>query len=366
METLIFGAITAFLIVLFTTPSLIKVSKLKHLVDEPGEDRRLHQTRIPTIGGIIIFAGVLFSYFFWFPFPTGEENTMGHEVLTSALRDLKFLVSSIILLFFVGIKDDIIGTAPDKKMVVHLFVAFILVMVGDIRITSMHGLFGVGEIPYIGSVLLSVFAYIVIVNAFNLIDGVDGLAAGIGMINALIFGTWFYLAGNLPLALLSCVLAGALLGFLVFNFSPAKVFMGDSGSLTIGLVISFLAIRAIGHDTAQLPASIKAVPTPIFAMGVLAYPLIDTLRVFFIRAIKGQSPFTGDNNHIHHRLLALGFKHRKVVLLLYSFNVVVVSIILIFPGTDPTFTFLGSGVLAALLAALPFFFNPSDRSTEHS
>ncbi len=357
METLIFGAGTAFLIVLFTTPSLIKVSKLKHLVDEPGESRKLHRTRIPTIGGIIIFASVLFSYTFWYPLPGVEGSNLTPDEFGSPFNDLKVLIVSMLILFFVGVKDDIIGTAFSKKLMAQLVVSFLLVMLGDIRITDMYGIFGVGELSYMGSVALSVFAHLVIINAFNLIDGVDGLAAGLGMINALMFGVWFQLAGNLPLSLLSFVLSGALLAFLIFNFSPAKVFMGDSGAFIIGLVLSFLAIRAIGHDTAQLPLLLQRVPTPIFAMGVLAYPLIDTLRVFFLRAIRGRSPFSADRNHIHHKLLELGFKHRKTVLILYFFNLLIALVTVVFPGTDPTLIFLGAGSFAALLLGGLFFFH---------
>ena len=130
------------------------------------------------------------------------------------------------------------GTAPVKKLLGHLAVAFILVIIAEIKITNMYGIFGVNEIPDWASILLSVFTYTVIVNAFNLVDGVDGLAAGIGSISCLALGTWFYFAGAEDNAVLAISLAGALIAFLIFNFEPARVFMGDSGSLTIGLIIS--------------------------------------------------------------------------------------------------------------------------------
>ena len=344
--TVVFGCITAFFVVLLTMPSLIKVAKIKHLVDEPGDARKLHRRSVPTIGGIIIFSAIIFSFSLWFPAEYYSEY--------KALREFKALVASLALLFFIGIKDDIIGTAPVKKLLANMMAAFIVVMISGIKITSMHGIFGIGTLPDWAAVLLSIYVYIVIINAYNLIDGVDGLAAGVGCLNAMFFGVWFVYAGNEPLALLSFVLAGALLGFLVFNFSPARVFMGDSGALTIGSVISILAIRLINHPTTALPDFIKDIPTPVFAMAVLSYPLIDTLRIFVYRAIKGLSPFSADKNHIHHKLLKLGLSHRKTVLIIYLYNILMVALSLLMVFKSPTISFVVLFGVALMLAQLPF------------
>lgn len=344
------GMVTAFLVVLLATPSLIKVAKLKHLVDEPGEDRKLHKKRIPTIGGIIIFSSILFSYSLWFP-----DDTVSNPNLSASLQEFKYIVACLIILFFVGVKDDIIGTAPVKKLMAHIVVAFILVMMADIRIQSFHGLFGVNQaLPDYASTLLTVFVYIVIVNAFNLIDGLDGLAAGVGFIAGASFGTWFIMLENLPLALLSFTLCGALLGFLVFNFSPAKLFMGDSGSLTIGAIISILAIRLIEHPTAHAPDFMQNICTPVLAMAILVYPLIDTLRAFTVRAVKGQSPFSADKNHIHHRILELGFKHSGTVILIYLYNIIIVASAVIFGQINgSTIEFLAVLALALIMMQIP-------------
>ena len=204
MKELILPIITSFLIVLLSTPSFITIAKLKHLFDDPSEDRKLHKHKTPLMGGMMIFAGTLFSFLLWLP-----SNEMGV---------IKYLVPSLLIMFFVGMKDDIIGTAPVKKLAAHLVVAFIMVLMADVRLTSLHGLFGVREIPDWAGIMLSVFTYIVVINAFNLIDGVDGLAAGVGLIAATIFGLWFYAAGDITYAVLSFALAGGLLGFLRFNF----------------------------------------------------------------------------------------------------------------------------------------------------
>lgn len=349
---LILGFITAFFVVLLATPSLIKVAKLKHLVDEPGEDRKLHKKRIPTIGGIIIFSSILFSYALWFP-----DDTISNTSLSASLQEFKYIVACLIILFFVGVKDDIIGTAPVKKLMAHFIVAFILVIMAGFKITSFHGLFGLTySLPDYGATLLTVFVYIVIVNALNLIDGVDGLASGIGFIGGAFFGTWFILVGNLPLALLSFILSGALLGFLVFNFSPAKIFMGDSGSLTIGAILSILAIRLIECPTDEAPEFVQNISTPVMAMSILVYPLMDTIRVFFLRAVKGISPFSADRNHIHHKLVDSGLNHSKTVILLYVYNIfVVVFLAFVAQFLNSTFEFIITVALAFIMIQVPMF-----------
>lgn len=352
MELLAIAFLTSFIVVLLSTPSLIKVAKLKHLVDEPKEERKQHRTSIPTIGGIIIFAGTLFSLALWIPAEPARQGGNFWAVV-KAFNEFKYITAALLILFFIGVKDDIIGTAPMKKLLGHIIVAFILVLMADVRIHSMHGLFGLTEMPDYASIGLSLFAYIVIVNAFNLIDGVDGLAAGIGLICSVVFGIWFYMAGVMTFAVLGFVLAGALLGFLIFNFSPARIFMGDSGSLVIGAIISILAVRMIETDPARIPEVFENVSTPVFAMAVLVYPLVDTLRVFFYRAVKGISPFSADRNHIHHNLLSLGLSHAQTVILLYVFNLLVVLAAVLLGGMDPTMAWVLLFVVILVVVNIP-------------
>lgn len=356
---LLLGFFTAFVVVLFTMPSLIKVARLKHLVDEPSEERKIHSRSVPTIGGIIIFAAILFSYSLWFPEALEMDIRIeGYKKLYAEMgayyKDFKVLIATMVLLFFIGVKDDIIGFSPVKKLVGHMVVGYILVGMGGVRITDMHGIFGVYELPTEISIAFSFFTYVVLVNAFNLIDGVDGLAAGIGLISATAYGIWLYWAGDVPLALLAFTLAGALVGFLVFNYHPARIFMGDSGSLIIGAIISVLAIRIIDHDTSRLPRWLAAVPTPLFAMSAIAYPMVDTFRIFAVRMSKGRSPFSADRNHIHHRLMDLGLGHRGVTALLYLYAVVIIALSLITRDVLPNKGLLVLSVTAFVLAVLPF------------
>jgi UDP-N-acetylmuramyl pentapeptide phosphotransferase/UDP-N-acetylglucosamine-1-phosphate transferase len=257
-------------------------------------------------------------------------------------------------LFFIGLKDDIVGVDPLKKIIVHLLVGTTLVVLADIRLTEFWGLFEVEELPYWLSVVLSIFIYIVIVNAINLIDGVDGLAGGIGLIGSVTFTLWFYKTGDMPLALLAVGLAGSLFGFLIFNFQPARIFMGDSGSLIIGICMYVLAMKLIEFPPSKLSAAMQIVSKPIFAMAILAYPLIDTLRVFTIRILSGKSPFLADKNHIHHRLLALGLQHYQVSIALYCYTLFIIGTTFLMPPQTPNISFLAVGSLAVFLAYVPF------------
>ena len=344
---LLLAFITAFSVVLLATPSLIKVAKLKHLVDEPAEERKKHATSIPTIGGVIIFSAFIFSSFLWLPV---------HEPsVIEGLSEFMFLMASLILLFFVGVKDDIIGMSPMKKLIAHVMVGFILVVMGGIKISSFHGLLGMDIIlPDYASILLSIFIYIVVVNSINLIDGVDGLASGVGLIATIAFGLWFASIGDMRWALVSFSLCGALMGFLVFNFNPARIFMGDSGSLIIGAVISVLAIELIESPVQKLPRMYQNVSTPVMAMAILAYPLLDTLRVFVIRTIKGKSPLSADRNHLHHKLQDRGFGHKKTVLVIYIFSLVMISQAYFLQFDDPNISFAISLGISLLFVGLIF------------
>ena len=341
---LFLGFISAFIVVFLATPSLIKVAKLKHLVDEPKEKRKMYGWSIPTIGGIVIFGSIIFSYALWFP----EK----YNHIPDMLSNFKALIACLIILFFVGIKDDIIGTAPAKKLIAHFVVGFILVIMADIRIYEMQGIFGINEdLDLWQSYLLSFFVYIVIMNAINLIDGLDGLAAGIGLIAAIAFGLIFYYAGNIPLSLLAFVLAGSLFGFLIFNFSPARIFMGDSGSLLIGVILCVLAINTISQDYSNSPEWLSVINKPVLAMSILVYPLIDTIRVFSLRVIRGKSPLVADKNHIHHHLSKMGLSHPSAVFILYFYTLLIIGLQflfqLYFEFDNPTLIFflqLGSAV----------------------
>lgn len=309
----IFGALTSsFIITFMAIPSIIKVAELKHLFDEPDE-RKLHKSKVPTLGGLAIFAGMIFSLTFW---ATQKE-----------IVELQYIISSIIVLFFIGIKDDLINLVHYKKLAGQLLAAYILVHWGGIRITSFFGIFGITDLNPAFAYAFSMFVMVVITNAMNLVDGIDCLAASIGILATSIFGTWFFLADQPQYVILSASLLGSLAGFLYYNRTPAQIFMGDTGSLIVGIVLSILAIKFIEMNRVlPLDGDNKIRGIPVVTMAILIIPLFDTLRVFVIRMLQGKSPFHPDRNHLHHLLVDIGFSHVKATALLISFNIVVIGI----------------------------------------
>jgi UDP-GlcNAc:undecaprenyl-phosphate/decaprenyl-phosphate GlcNAc-1-phosphate transferase len=340
MINIAFGCITAFLITFLAIPSIINVAVIKNLFDEPGE-RKLHSTSIPTLGGLAIFAGVVFSYTFW---------SAGFDTLIT-----QYVLAAIIVMFFIGIKDDIVELTPRKKFLGQLVSAVIIVMFADMRLTSMYGVFGVYELPVWFSVFFSIFTILVIINSYNLIDGVDGLAAGIGAIASFTFGLWFYNYDHLALCILSFTLFSSLLAFLVYNFSPANIFMGDTGSLIIGLILAILAINFVELSFASPPDAFPFRSSPAMAIAILIIPLSDTFRVFIIRLLKKQSPFKADRNHMHHLLLDLGLTHRGVALTLYFVNICfIVTALLLRDISSYVLLVILTGI-AVVLNAIPYF-----------
>ena len=303
-------------LVVVIMPALIRVAFMKQLVDHPEEDRKLHKKSTPTIGGVAVFVGFMVSCFIYLPHAYSD--------LDAAYR-WGALMAACVILFFMGVKDDLVGMSPSKKLLIHLLLGGLLIFEGGFKINTFDGLFGLNEIPFYIASFFSLFVYIVIVNAVNLIDGVDGLAGGFGAIAACMFGLLFASAGALPEATISFSMAGALLGFLWFNWCPAKIFLGDGGSLLIGLIFYGLGVQWINMPDAQAHDFFQDIPNPVMSMSILAYPLVDTLRVFTLRISRGLSPFSPDRNHLHHRMMSLGWGHRRTSTMVYLYTFVMVG-----------------------------------------
>ena len=301
MEILVFAAILSFVVAFVATPVVIKVADAKKLFDQPTA-HKIHFTPIPTFGGISFFVAVLFSIILLVSFKEAPE--------------LQNFIAASIVIFFIGLKDDVYLISPIKKFFGQLLAVFLLSYQGAFQLSSLQGLFGITQLHPIVSTLFTYLTFLVIINAFNLIDGVDGLAALLGIIAATFFGVSFFAAGELPYAILAFSLVFSLIGFLVYNFSPARIFMGDTGSLFLGLVIAVLSVRFIRMDP-LLMQKMEISQTGAMAFAAVFVPIMDTLRVFLIRIYKGLSPFDRDVNHIHHILLDRGYSHRRVSLTLF-------------------------------------------------
>lgn len=309
MEQILFAGILAFLITLFSIPKIIYVSEKKNLFDNPDAIRKLHTRPISSLGGTGIFLGFIVSVLL-----TGN---------LSGVAEFPYYIASFILIFFIGIKDDIVEISAFKKFVGQSLIAFILMFKAHLLITDMHGFLGLTHIYTSFSFFLTFFTFIVVINAFNLIDGIDGLAASLGLISALVFGTFFLVNHDLPYAVLGFGFAGSLGAFLIYNFQPAKIFMGDTGSLLMGVVNSILVIKFISAGPGYTAFSLSAVPA--IGFSILLIPLMDTLRVFAIRILHRRSPFSADRNHIHHLLLDRGLMHKTIVFMCIAASILFIT-----------------------------------------
>ncbi len=332
MNNILLSSGLSFLITFFAIPVIIQVAKDKKLFDEPDE-RKVHKNVIPTLGGLGIFAGFIIA------------TLMG--VPSAITSELQYFAAATTVIFFLGIKDDILVLSASKKFIGQLIAAGIIIKFGGIQITNFHGLLGIYEIPHITGVIISLFTIIVITNSFNLIDGVDGLAGSLGLLTTLVFGIYFFYAGQLTYAVMAFALAGSIIGFLIYNFSPAKIFMGDTGSLLLGLVNSILVIKFI--NTAGNPASSFPIEAaPAIGFSILMIPLFDTLRVFGLRIIQRRSPFSPDRTHVHHFLLDLGLSHRMVTITCVLVNMTFIAMAFFMRGLGTT-TVLGILLLSAFV-----------------
>lgn len=339
MQPLLPSAITAFFIVLASIPSLIRVAKKVELYDEPDE-RKHHPSRIPLLGGLAIFAATIFSFTFWAAGYFEQQHL--------------FIVASLIILFFLGLRDDMMPLQPIAKIFGQGVAAMLVVLFCNIRLLGMHGLFGFHVLPVGVLSVISILVILFIINAYNLIDGVDGLAGGLGFIASAVFGVLFFLYGDLLMAVLSFSLCGALLGFLIFNFHPAKIFMGDTGTMTVGFILAVLSLRFVELAKGmQVPELFTSRSAPVMVLAILIIPIVDTLRVFTLRIMHKRSPFSPDRNHIHHKLLQLGLSPRAVTLILYAVNVLFIAAAYVFRNQDSSLVFYAMLANALLLIQLP-------------
>ncbi len=314
----LFIFLVTFILVCYSIKKIIYISHMKHLFDEPSEIRKVHTTRTPVLGGVAIFASMMIMSCFVFS--------------TSSIPHLNYIIFSALGIFMLGLTDDLVGVDSIKRMIAQLGIAVTISVFAGYRFTSFYGIFGLFEIPYLLSIVITIIFIILLINAFNLIDGINCLAGGIGLFVCITFAFYFWKMNQPEWMFLSVSLGGSLLGFLYFNRSPARIFMGDSGSTFIGLIISLLAINFIelnkpNQITTILPL-FKSAPALIFALLII--PIFDTLRVFIIRITNKISPFTADRNHIHHQLIDLRLSHLQstgILLLVNTISIMLVSIL---------------------------------------
>ena len=321
----IIAFVWSFVISLLAIPSIIKVAEEKKLFDLPNL-RTVHKTPVPRLGGLAIFAGFLSAFTVF-----AKVNTQD--------RLIQEVIAGLVILFFIGLKDDLIGTSAFKKFFVQVFATGIVVFFGEVKISSFHGLFGIQELSEGVSYLFTCVVILGITNAINLIDGLDGLAGSVTCMIVMAFGYHFYHFSKEFYTMSLCLL-GAVLGFLRYNFKKAQIFMGDTGSLLCGFLIAIFAVEFIEVG--------NTVNAPNIALAIIFIPLFDTTRVVVCRLIAGKSPFAPDKNHIHHIFLLSGLKQVYTVILLLFINLIAILF-------ASYFSYLSATVLFSYLLAYSFF-----------
>ena len=312
----VLATLTAFTVGFLVTPILIKFLRKMKLGDTPG-GRKIHTSFIPSMGGISFVAAVTVALAIWgwqYPLP-----------------DIRYLLGAICLMFFVGLRDDLVEMKASHKILGQLIAVVLVIGASDIRIKDFHGFLGIGELNLYVSYAFSAFTLLALTNAFNLIDGLDGLAGTMASIVFSFLGVWFLNQGLESYALISFTFLGAIFAFLVFNWHPAKIFMGDTGSLTLGFTMGALVLAFMDINQ-SLPEGHLWKFTPSFSAGValLMFPLYDMGRVFTRRIAQGKGPMTPDKSHVHHFLMRMGLTHDKVTLILASLQFAFIGLVFVF------------------------------------
>ncbi|WP_234364263.1 MraY family glycosyltransferase [Lunatibacter salilacus] len=268
----------------------------------PG-GRKIHRGYIPSMGGLTFIFAAFFGMLSWLSF---------EEIMQS-----RYFLVALAIMFSVGIRDDLMELSAGQKLLGQCIPAFFIISMADIRISGFYGFLGIYEIPYVLSIIITFFLLIVLTNSFNLIDGADGLAGSLSTISFAVLGIWFHFVGLHAYSVIAFTLVGGVLSFLVFNWHPAKIFMGDTGSLSLGFALTVFVILFVDKNGTMSGWEGPKLEAPIAAgLGLMIVPIYDTIRIFVKRILKGKSPLKPDKSHVHHFLIRMGLGHDRVALTL--------------------------------------------------
>lgn len=322
---ILFGFIvfcTSFITANWLMPQAIRFAHRFQLVDHP-DFRKKHTNSTPILGGVSIFISVIFalilSSLYLYNYPNIELD----------FKIVFGLCSAVSLMVFFGLKDDILAVSPLEKIVFQVITALFVIVSCGVRIDNFAGLFNIYELPIFLSYVFSVFVFVIVVNAFNLIDGIDGLSASIGLLCTIFFGVFFYLNELVSQSIFMFCYAGALSAFLIYNFKK-QLFLGDNGSMGLGVVIAFgvFSIISISNGANLVEGSGYFFNNiSVIVLALISYPLLDMIRVFCVRLINGNNPFSPDRNHLHHHLINLKFNHFEStsIVVLYTISITVIA-----------------------------------------
>ena len=294
----------------FSTFYIIRFSRHLGWGDDPSEKRKIHKRKVPNLGGIGMFIATMVPYFAFSDY-------------ADIIRPDK-LFSISIFLFFIGLKDDMDGISVRSRFILQFLCAFFIIFITNIRLTTLWGIFGIQELPVFPSYILTSIFIVGCINAYNMIDGLDGLLGSIALIGAVCFGFIFNFSGEWLWTLLCIAMCGALLGFLLFNWHPASIFMGNGGALFLGTIFACFALRVMQLQPVEYQG-IRFTMLHTLAFSIIAIPVVDMLMVFILRVYHGLSPFKADNRHIHHRLIGAGLDHAQASLVIVFLSLLIIT-----------------------------------------
>ena len=327
-------------IVYVVHPYLVRFALKNGIVDNPNA-RKLNRVPIPVLGGVGVFFGFAIAFY--------SIAAIMHLPLSS----MYFVV--LLLILGVGLVDDLYDLKPNVKFAVQILAVLLLYFVCGLRVDNLHGIFGIYELPMVISFPLTLVACVGLINSLNLIDGIDGLSSGYGIVAAALFAIWTCVQGCNVNLLMSCALVGALIPFFVYNVfgKRNKMFIGDAGSYLLGIIFCIMSLIVL--DTTVNCDTVEGTLIP-FILAVFAHPLMDTLRVMTMRMYSGNSPFKADKTHLHHALIERGLSHLMTTLVIIGLDllVVVAWFVSYKCGLSATIQFLVVLVIALLCVVLPY------------
>lgn len=307
---LVIPFLVAFIATFWIHPKILKIAILKNLVDNP-DARKLQRRPTPVMGGLAVFFGLLLGI-------------CSSQLITNNHMFIYLAVMSIML--YIGTIDDILSLSPKMRFAIEIAVVLLLMKVTGHSVNDFFGIWGLYEIPLWAAVPLTIVAAVGIINAINLIDGVNGLSTGFCVLACTLFAILFILSNNIPMAIIAMSAAGAIIPFFLHNVFGYKtrMFIGDGGALVMGIIMSIFIMNILCTDSLSTTLSEKNIGLIPFCLAVLSVPVFDTLRVMSMRIIRGTSPFNADKTHLHHLFIDLGFSHIGTTFSILSLNTFVV------------------------------------------
>ena len=311
IEHIIIPALLAFLGTLWIHPKVLKIAILKNIVDNP-DARKLQRNPVPVMGGVAVFFGIVIGL------------CSSKAIFDSA--NTFMLISAMTIMLYIGTTDDIISLSPGIRFLVEIAVIAWLMYASKSSMNCFGGLWGIDTIPATASYALTIFAAVGIINAINLIDGVNGLSSGFCFMSSVLFAIFFHITGNQVMTTLAIAAAGAIVPFFLHNVfgQSSKMFIGDGGTLVIGTMMAMFVMNILGANPGCATLAAKGVGLIPFTLAVLSIPVFDTLRVMSTRILHKKSPFHPDKTHLHHMFIDLGFSHIGTTVSILSLNFLIV------------------------------------------